>query len=394
MTTTTDEESALDTAAPETPRPAPWRSRRPRWLLALIAAALVLVLAVVVWVQRTTRDDGAPAPAPTPTPQVAQDYPFGSGSVWRTPVTDAPVNRDSAAMVRGLVEQVDAHWGGVAAFNVDQFTASWYTVPAGQPTVDVAWNNCQKKTWTPAGLLGKGGQFTSVPIPADARPSPGSDGQLTVYSPSTDQLWELWRVKKGDTGWSACWGGRIDEVSKSRGYFRDGFGASGSGLAMSAGTVWVDDVRRGRIDHALGLAIVSPATWNRVSWPAQRSDGHNDADHALPEGIRLRLPADLDVSSLGLTPLAEMVARAAQEYGFIVTDQAGAVNVGGQIGQPVADDPDFWQRTMRGVPSYEVLKGFPWDRLEVLPENWGKPRPTASPSAGAGSTSSVSSATP
>ncbi len=247
----------------------------------------MLVLAVLAWVQRGSRDEGG-AP-PTGTPQVAADYPFGPRSVWRTPVTDAPVNRDSAAMVRGLVEQVDAHWGGVAAFNVDRFTASWYTVPAGQPTVDVTWDNCQKKTWTPDGLLGEDGQFTDVPIPPDARPSPGSDGQLTIYSPSTDQLWELWRVKKSDTGWAACWGGRIDDVSKSRGYFRNGFGASGSGLAMSAGTVWVDDVRRGRIDHALGLAIVSPAKWDDVSWPAQRSDGHNDAEHALPEGIRLRL---------------------------------------------------------------------------------------------------------
>ena len=265
------------------------------------------------------------------------------------------------------------------------------TPPAGMPTVDVAWTNCQDKDWTPDGLLGEGGQFTDVPIPDDARPSPGSDGQLTIYSPSADRLWEFWRVEREDDGgWSACWGGRIDEVSKSRGYFRDGFGASGSGLAMSAGTVWVDDARRGRIDHALGLAVMWPATWDRVSWPAQRSDGNNDDEHALPEGIRLRLPADVDVDGLGLTPLATMIAKAAQEYGFIVTDQAGAVNVGAQIGQPVADDPGFWEREMDGVPSYRVLEGFPWDRLEVLPEDWGKPSPKPSPS-GSGSSGSSSS---
>ncbi len=351
----------------------------------LVAAVVTAVLAAGLMIHRLTRDEPAQEPG---LPGVAADYPFGPRSVWRTSVRDAPVAEDSAEMVEGLVEQVDEHWGGVASFNVDKFTASWYTVDADQSTVDVAWTNCQKKDWTPDGLLGEDGQFTDVPIPDDARPSPGSDGQLTIYSPATDRLWEFWRVERTDEGWAACWGGRIDDASKSRGYFRGGFGASASGLAMSAGTVWVEDARRGRIDHALGLAILSPARWDRVSWPAQRSDGNNDDEHALPEGIRLRLPADVDVDALGLTPLAAMIARAAQEYGFIVTDQAGAVNVGAQIGQPVADDPDFWDEQMDGVPPYRVLADFPWDQLEVLPEDWGKPEPKPSPSTSRSTSSS------
>jgi len=342
---------------------------RPAVRLVIVASTVVLALVVALVVHAgRERPSGPPS-----VPRVAADYPFGPTSVWRTDLTAAPVDPASAPMVADLAKQVTDHYGGVAAFNVDGYTSSWYTVGADQAPVDVGFDNCQKKKWTPDGLLGAGGQFTDVPLPEDAAPSAGSDGQLTVYSPSQDRLWELWRVRKTDAGWTACWGGRIDRVSSSAGWFEDGFGASASGLAMSAGTVWVDDVRRGEINHALGLAILSPADWQRVRWPAQRSDGNNTDDHALPEGTRLRLDPTVDVASLRLTPLASLVARAAQRYGFIVTDQAGAVNIGAQTGQPLEEDPDFWKRAMGVVPSYSVLAGFPWDRLQVVEENFGRP---------------------
>jgi len=336
-----------------------------------VLAAAVVALATAGLLLRghlAVEQDAAPAPAPVPA-----GYPFGPASAWRADVSRAPVAADSAQQVAGLVQQVTQHWGGIASFNVDQFTASWYTAEAGQATTDVAWVDCQHKGYRPDGLTGEDGFLTAVPIPAGARPSPGGDGQLTVYSPSLDRLWEFWQAKEVDGRWQACWGGRMDGVSKDVGVFPSGFGASASGLAMSAGTVWVDDARAGRIDHALGLAVLQPAAWPRFSWPANRTDGGNADPHALAEGTRLRLDPDLDVDALQLTPIATMVAKAAQTYGFIVTDTAGAVNVGAQLGQPLEDDPGFWTRQLQGVPPYQVLRGFPWEHLQALPHDYGKP---------------------
>jgi len=342
---------------------------RRRRLLVLGAALLALVtVGLLLRGHLPGGDETAPAPAP-----VAAGYPFGPSSAWRTDISGAPVAQDSAQQVAGLVQQVTQHWGGIASFNVDQFTASWYTAEAGQATTDVAWVDCQHKGYQPAGLTGRDGLLTDVPIPADARPSPGGDGQLTVYSPSQDRLWEFWQAKQVDGRWQACWGGRMDHVSTNPGVFPAGFGASASGLAMSAGTVWVDDARAGRINHALGLAVLQPAAWPRFSWPANRTDGGNPDPHALAEGTRLRLDPSLDLDALDLTPIARMVAEAAQRYGFIVTDTAGAVNVGAQLGQPLEDDPDFWTRRMQGVPPYQVLRNFPWEHLQALPHDYGKP---------------------
>lgn len=48
----------------------------------------------------------------------------------------------------------------------------------------------------------------------------------------------------------------------------------------------------------------------------------------------------------------------------------------------MADDPDFWERQMNGVPSYRVLQDYSWGRLEALPEDWGKPAPAPTASSG------------
>jgi hypothetical protein len=241
--------------------------------------------------------------------------------------------------------------------------------------VDVGWDNCQKKTYVPAGLLGVGGQFTKVPIPADAVPATGLDAELTVYSPSLDQLWEFWAATHRADGWHACWGGRIDHVSTSAGFFPGGFGASASGLAVAGGMVTLADVQRGSIDHALALAIVDAAPWTNVSWPAQRSDGSPASTSRIAEGTRFRLDPSVNVDGLALTPMAKMVAKAAQKYGFIVTDKAGAVSVVTESGNDVQAKTGVnpWKAILGSTPNYLVMRNFPWNKLQALPRNYGKP---------------------
>lgn len=295
--------------------------------------------------------------------------------MWATRIRAAPISYNSAVLVKELTEQVRSGPGGNAAFNVWRYNTSVVTAAKGQPRVDVSFANCQHKPSTPAGLEGPGGQFTAVPIPVDALPAAGTDAELTVYSPSTDQLWEFWKVQHTEGRWSACWGGRLNQVSRSLGYFQDGFGASASGIATLGGIVTIADARVGRIDHGLALAIVDPAPWNQVSWPAQRSDGSPSSTSAVAEGTRFRLDPAVDVDKLNLSPLGKTIARAAQQYGFIVTDKAGAVSVIAQSGAVAAakNGTDPWGSILGGVASYNVLKGFPWASLQALPKNYGRP---------------------
>ena len=293
------------------------------------------------------------------------------------------MTRNSKAMVAYLDSQITDRYGGIAAFNVARYNASFYGVSADQPRSTVSWDDCQGKRYVPPGLFGRGGQFVGVPIPWKAVPSAGTDRSLIVYQASTDTLWEFWRIALRTDGWHACWGGRLDHVSKAPGYFSNGFGASASGLSVLGGAIGIREARAGRISHALTLAIPSPAVWTDVSWPAQRSDGSDTDPRAIPEGNRLRLDPALNVTRYAkqhkLHPLAVMVARAAQRYGFIVTDKAGAVSVGAESGAAVQARTKVnpWTGLLAGTPDYLVMRGFPWKHLQVLPANYGRPRAAA-----------------
>jgi hypothetical protein len=348
----------------------PVRRDRRRLAGAALAAALLVSLAPAV----ATAAPGTSAPGGAPVAAAAATA-STSGNAWRQDVRGAGLHPRSAAMVANVAGQVSSRYGGVAAFNVWQYNTPIYTVPAGQPRITVKFDDCQGKGHVPSGLYGAGGHFVGVPLPADALVSPGADRQVSVYSPSTDQLWELWKATKRSDGWYACWGGRLDRVSTSPGYFPGTFGASASGLALAQGALRVADVRAGRADHALALQLPDVGHWRTWSYPAQRSDGTDTSWDAVPTGTRLRLDPRVDVDALGLHPIAAAVARTAQQHGFVVTDRAGAVGVQAESGEPekIRTGTNPWGALMGSTPAYAVMKGFPWQRLQALPKDWGKP---------------------
>lgn len=347
-------------------------------MLASATAVVVLVGAVVTLVG-VRRHEGAPPTAGVGAIDAGRASFTWPGSVWDVRVADAPVEGDSTHLAGELAAQVGGKYGP-AAFNVWRYDTSIVTAGPDQRLVDVGFDNCQDKPSVPAGLLGPGGQFTDVPLPPDAAPAAGTDGELTVYSPSADALWEFWKLHRttpsssGATastpgsGWTACWGGRLDHVSTSAGYFTNGFGASASGLAIIGGAVNIAEARSGHIDHALALAIPDPAPWKEVTWPAQRSDGSSGSRSSIAEGTRFRLDPSIDVDTLDLTPLAKMIALAAQQYGFIVSDKSGAVSVIAQDGAAAVtrSGGNPWSKLLGGTPSYKILDGFPWSSLQVV----------------------------
>lgn len=302
--------------------------------------------------------------------------PFGPTSAFRTRVDRAPLDPNSAAIVAHLNRQVVNNWNGVAAFNAYYYNASFYRVPAGQPRIDVGYHNCQKKKSFPRGLHDGSSHFKSVPVPPHAVPAKASDSSMTIYDPATDQLWEFWKMRKNAKSgrWEACWGGRIDNVSKSEGIFERPYGAIATGMAMAGGMISVDEVRRGRIDHTMYLAVIHSQRYPRVSWPANRGDGNSSSPNAVKQGQRLRLDPNLDLSKYKLSPVGLMVAKAAQTYGFVVSDTSGAVAVITESGQreQAITGVDPWKKILN-QSSYDVLRNFPWDKLQAIAVDYGKP---------------------
>lgn len=319
---------------------------------------------------------------PVPDPKAADTPPsqiFNAGTnVFKVDVSTAPTHPNSAAMVQNLRNQITPHWGGIAAFNNDRYNPSYYVVDSKTPRVDLEFFNCQNKPGVPEGLMDGPAMFKQVPIPAGAIPAAGTDSTLTLYDPTTDQLWEFWVLRKqakNPNKWEACWGGRIDNVSKSPGFFDSPYGASASGLVTTGSMVTLKEAASGKIEHAMALNLIETGHHSRIWYPANRSDGNSSNPNAIPEGARLRLDPSVNVDALQMTPLAKAIAKAAQKHGFIVVDTAHAVAVIAESGQAqqAKTGKDPWGPILGGVPNYKQLEGFPWDKVQVIQQEYGKP---------------------
>ena len=285
--------------------------------------------------------------------------PFSPTSFWNAALAaTAPLDPNSHAYVNELVRQVKAYgpW-----MNTTSYSVPVYVVGADQPTVHVTLDN-----WGPDLQAA----FDAVPIPDNAKPAAGSDEHMVVWQPTTDKMWEFFEMHRESDGWHASWGGEMDDVSTDPGYFtHDGqstnWGATATGLPLLGGLVTAADLERGYINHALAISLVETdkAYW---SWPAQRTDGDywTSGTTPIPEGTRFRLNPNIDVASLNLPPLDRMLAQAAQTYGIVVRDKAGAVTFYGQ--DPVNLPSNPWPTAFGNEYPNQVLEQFPWSDLQAL----------------------------
>ncbi len=298
---------------------------------------------------------------------------FAPDSVWNTEIpAGGRIDPTSERLIGALDRQ--------AAAEVRTGTGPWiatsrastpiYEVPAGQPTVRV-----QLDDPTLSWRVSLQAAFDAVPIPIGAMPAAGPDRHMTVWQPSSDKLWEFFHMRKEADGWHAAWGGAIQDVSHSPGYYTTSswpgalpqWGATASSLPVAAGVITFADLRRGQIDHALAIDLPDPRAGVFV-WPAQRSDGTGGAD-TVPEGAQLRLDPTLDLARLSLAPITRMIAQAAQRYGIIVRDQT---HKGISF---FAEDPAQYggRRLYYGTNGFfgfrlptQLLADFPWRHLQVL----------------------------
>jgi hypothetical protein len=295
---------------------------------------------------------------------------FAPSSFWNSevPATAAP-DPESPAVVQELTAQViaeeqakDGPW-----INTTPYGIPIYTVPAEQPKTTV-------HLVDPRHHRSLAAAWRSVPLPATAMPAVGTDADLFLWQPSTDRLWEFWRLKHTTAGWRAVWGGAMRDVQSSPGvYGRDSWpgaeptwGVSASSLSLVGGVISLEDLHDGQIDHALAMAVPEVRRGVYAS-PARRTDGRSLLPDSLPEGAHLRLNPSLDLESLHLAPLTLEIARAAQRYGIIVTDSSPIVEIYAQDPPPTGSDPYTAPNGyFEGEYPNQLLASFPWEQLELL----------------------------
>lgn len=300
---------------------------------------------------------------------------FSATSVWNAPLAaDDPIDPSSAARLAPFDEMIAADERSKTGLfvNTTAYTTPFYVVGPKQPRVHVqlapghVYPPLQK-------ALDEG-----VPIPEGAKPAVGTDAEMTIYQPSTDSLWDFWRAAKTTSGWEATWGGAMQHVTESAGYFSDEswpgltpmegwtWGANGASLPAIAGVIRIPELRAGHIEHALAMALPEVCA-EYFSFPAQRTDG-TEHGTCIPEGAHLRLNPSLDLSALHLSSIARMLAEAAQRFGIIVqgaTDHNVAFYAEDPTG-PAGDPYVGAHGLFAGLQPWVFLAEFPWRELEIL----------------------------
>jgi hypothetical protein len=349
--------------------------RRQRRLAAAGAALVVLVLAGLVAL--LTSGSQPPRQRPQTAHKHISPAPgnllFARTSIWNAPLrAGAPVDPSSGRLISALDQDVvsELHSGVGPWIATGKASTPIYVVGSHRHSVRV-----QLDDPTPWWRVALQRAFEAVPIPDGAQPARGPDAQMTVWQPSTDRLWEFFRMRKEMDGWHAAWGGAIDHVSTSPGYYTRAswpgalpqWGATATSLPVAAGVITIQQFRAGVIDHALAINLPAPRA-GVVAFPAERSDG-TGGPGTLPEGAELRIDPHFNLNSVSMPPVTRMIAVAAQRYGMIVRDQTHlGTSMFGEDPAQFGGKQIYYgpHGIFGGRTPLQLLAKFPWSHLQVL----------------------------
>lgn len=201
-----------------------------------------------------------------------------------------------------------------------------------------------------------------MPLPSDARPAAGSDGQLVVINIDTGEEWGLNKGSVDSQGnWSA--GGIYRYHIQNSGIPPEGFGQRGAGIGQLAGIVRRCEVDRERIDHAVTLAYDYPCreeVCQQNVWPAsippfRKTDGRGEAPFDIPEGARLAIRPE--ISDQEIAEACDGIkgcivwALTMQEYGGFIVDNSDHPKTYAEGDATANWEPSVWRRNMlRDIP--------------------------------------------
>jgi|GEM_PF-299877 len=270
---------------------------------------------------------------------------FAPGNPWNVDASTAPLDPNSAKVIQSLSQK---GWG-LGRMQVD-FSLRVLQADAGTPytaftrTGDFFTPDCDYVTMpVPQGgsLEGENGyQCTS-----------NGDCHLLVIDPVKHSLYEMWRatITSGGTFFGGCVA--VWDTDKVYGPSLRGdqcTSADAGGFPIAAMVFTADEVASGQINHAIRFILpndrirageyVYPATHGT---PAATGNPYD-----VPYGGRLRLRADYPINQL--RPGAQVVARAMQQYGMILSD-------GGQVALTAADDRSTTHKWNELFGGYQLL---------------------------------------
>ena len=234
---------------------------------------------------------------------------FPSNNIWNTDISDLPVAARSAQYIAsiGLTGHVHADFGA-GLYDGEPIGIPYAVVPANQPLVPVHFDYADESDPGP------------YPAPSNAPIEGGSqssgDRHVLLVQQGSCKLYEMYAsYPQADGSWQAG-SGAVWNLNSNTLRPAGWTSADAAGLPILSGLVRYDEAASGFINHALRFTV--QRTQKAYIWPA-RHQASSNTDPALPPmGLRVRLKANVDISSF--SPTNQVILTALKHYGMLVAD--------------------------------------------------------------------------
>lgn len=255
----------------------------------------------------------AVAKADSPTVPGARKCPlFPQNNPWNTDISSLPVDSRSNAYIESIGRDTGLH--------PDFGSGLWEGRPIGIPFNVVGKAKRYRVPFDYADESDPG----PYPIPRKPKIEGGSDRHILVVDRRRCRLYELYATERAGSGWragsGAIWRMRSNKLRPS-----GWTSADAAGLPMLPGLVRYDEVKRGRINHALRFTV--ERSQMAFVYPARHFASDLTDQDLPPMGLRLRLKKSFDTTGFPSQP--RIVLEALKRYGMIVADNGASWYISG-----------------------------------------------------------------
>jgi hypothetical protein len=246
---------------------------------------------------------------------------FPPDNPWNLIVEDWPLHPDSKAIVAAV--------GAEKPFRCND-DMGFVLVPPGQKRIEVKITEYPGETdpgpypvpdnvpiegWPSNYARGEGGDKITLDDVQRDRRGKGGDRHAILIDPVNRILYEFFVMKKTDQGWQASCAATFD--LKSNRLRPEGWtSADAAGLPIFPAVVRYDELRRGKVEHAMRVTV--RRTQRAYVYPATHFASRLTDKHLPRMGERLRLRKDFDTS--GFSPEARTILEGLKRYGMFVAD--------------------------------------------------------------------------
>jgi hypothetical protein len=268
---------------------------------------------------------------------------FPADNYWHADISKLPVDKHSSQWLAHMSPDSHLHpdFGPSYGAQPVPYGIPYTVVPHSHPRVRVHFTYASES------------DDVGYPLGSDSLVEGGSnasgDRHVLIVDRGTCRLFELYDVHHANGRWTAgsgaTWSLTSDKL-RPAGWTS----ADAAGLSVLAGLLRLDEVKAGRVDHA--IRFTTNITDRRYLWPARHEAGSVDDASYPPMGARFRLKAGFPISSYRAD--TRVVLRAMKRYGLVLADNGS---------------PWYFQGTSeKGWPSamLDQLKSIPARAFEAV----------------------------